>query len=140
MAEKTIKYKNEELTVYWKPEVCIHSAKCVSGLPSVFDVKKKPWVDINAASVNEIMKTIDTCPSQALSYSKVGDIIETGTDKALELSVMKNGPLLVSGLFCVKDADGNIIKEGEKAAICRCGGSANKPFCDGQHKNIGFEG
>ncbi|KAA3609952.1 MAG: hypothetical protein D8M58_08080 [Calditrichaeota bacterium] len=139
MAEKTIKYKNEEITVLWKPGLCIHSAKCVGGLPSVFDVKRKPWIDVNAATAENIMKTINTCPSQALSYLKTkGDEEEDG--KLLEVNMMKNGPLLLSGSFCVKDADGNIIKEGDKAALCRCGASANKPFCDGQHKQIGFKG
>jgi CDGSH-type Zn-finger protein len=37
-------------------------------------------------------------------------------------------------------ADGTVLYEGEKAALCRCGGSANKPFCDGTHKTIGFDG
>jgi CDGSH-type Zn-finger protein len=40
----------------------------------------------------------------------------------------------------VLDADGNVLYEGEKAALCRCGGSQNKPFRDGTHKTIGFEG
>ena len=140
MAEKTITYKNEEIKVFWKPEICIHSAKCVDGLPAVFDVEKKPWVNVNVASAKEIIATIDMCPSKALSYSKEGGSIEQSTDKLLELNVMKNGPLLVSGPFCVKDADGKIIKEGNKAALCRCGASAKKPFCDGTHKQIGFEG
>ena len=38
----------------------------------------------------------------------------------------------------VKDEDGNVIKEGEKVYLCRCGFSANKPFCDGSHKREGW--
>ncbi len=140
MAEKTITYKNESITVFWKPEICMHAAKCVGGSPSVFDPKKKPWVNVNAESAEKIMATIDLCPSRALSYIKEGKQEEENNTEPVEISLMKNGPILVNGPFCVKDADGNTIKEGKKAAFCRCGGSSNKPFCDGTHKSIGFEG
>jgi CDGSH-type Zn-finger protein len=46
----------------------------------------------------------------------------------------------VSGGVRVVAADGTVLYEGERAALCRCGGSANKPFCDGTHKTIDFEG
>jgi len=57
-----------------------------------------------------------------------------------EITVAKNGPLLVQGDAILKDASGNPIPT-QKAtfALCRCGGSKNKPFCDGTHKEIGFE-
>jgi CDGSH-type Zn-finger protein len=40
----------------------------------------------------------------------------------------------------ILDGDGTIVFEGEKVALCRCGGSANKPFCDGTHAKNGFSG
>ncbi len=60
----------------------------------------------------------------------------------IEITTAKNGPLLVKGTDVrVMDADGNRIQI-EKAtfALCRCGKSNNKPFCDGSHKDAGFEG
>lgn len=54
------------------------------------------------------------------------------------ITASKNGPYLVDGAT-LKDADGNVLKEGEKIALCRCGQSGNKPFCDGTHSKIGFE-
>jgi CDGSH-type Zn-finger protein len=48
--------------------------------------------------------------------------------------------LLVSGRVRILDAEGGVLYEGEKAALCRCGGSANKPFCDGTHQKNGFRG
>ncbi len=56
------------------------------------------------------------------------------------VETMPNGPLLVYGNVTVKDASGNLSKKNNVTAFCRCGGSANKPFCDGTHKKIGFEG
>ena len=57
-----------------------------------------------------------------------------------EIQVFDNGPCLVKGDFVMKDADGNTYKiEGGNAAICRCGASENKPFCDGAHKGANFD-
>jgi uncharacterized Fe-S cluster protein YjdI len=63
-------YTNGEITVIWKPDVCEHSGNCVRGLPNVFKPGEKPWVQIEAASAEEIKRTIDTCPSGALSYKE----------------------------------------------------------------------
>ncbi len=51
-----------------------------------------------------------------------------------------NGPLLVKGLKTLRDAKGAAIEVGETIALCRCGASAKKPFCDGTHKRVGFSG
>lgn len=60
------------------------------------------------------------------------------THGLLKIRLMANGPLLVSGPFLIKDAEGNASCHGDKASLCRCGGSKNPPFCDGTHKDIGF--
>jgi CDGSH-type Zn-finger protein len=54
------------------------------------------------------------------------------------ITPLPDGPLEVSGANIVKDQDGNIAKEDDKAYLCRCGFSANKPFCDGSHKREGW--
>jgi len=69
MAEEK-EYTNGDVTVIWKPDVSAHSGNCVRGLPKVFKPGEKPWVQIEAASSEEIRKTIDTCPSGALSYKE----------------------------------------------------------------------
>lgn len=66
----TKEYKNEDITVVWKSGMCIHSAKCVNGLPGVIKPKEKPWIQIENGSSEELIKTIDSCPSGALSYNK----------------------------------------------------------------------
>jgi uncharacterized Fe-S cluster protein YjdI len=67
MKEITKKYSNGEVTIVWKPHLCIHSGKCVFGLPGVFDVHRKPWIDPKAAPTDEIVKQVAICPSGALS-------------------------------------------------------------------------
>ena len=68
MPEEIIKrYSNGEVTVVWKPAVCIHSTICFAGLPAVFDPRRRPWVDIQAASSEVIVAQVRRCPSGALS-------------------------------------------------------------------------
>ena len=68
--EKKIEYSNEDITIVWKPTVCIHAAKCVGALPAVYKPKEKPWINIENASTAELITQIGTCPSGALSYYK----------------------------------------------------------------------
>jgi uncharacterized Fe-S cluster protein YjdI len=137
-------YTNGEVTVVWQPDLCIHSAKCVTGLPDVFDNRRKPWIKPDAATTEAIIAQVNTCPSGALSTylnSVQPDSAEKSPDVAgIRAVVLKNGPLMVHGEITVCDADGNEVTKGPKTTFCRCGGSANKPFCDGSHKRNGFEG
>jgi uncharacterized Fe-S cluster protein YjdI len=55
------------VTVVWKPDICIHSGICARGLPDVFDPRKRPWVNITAASTDVIVAQVARCPSGALS-------------------------------------------------------------------------
>lgn len=66
--ESSKEYSNGEVTIVWKPELCIHSASCVKGLPSVFQPKEKPWIKENGASTEKIINQIKKCPSGALSF------------------------------------------------------------------------
>lgn len=66
--EATIKYSTPELTVTWKPHVCIHSKRCWKELGAVFKPTERPWVKMDGASAEAIMKQIDQCPSKALGY------------------------------------------------------------------------
>jgi len=135
-------YSNREVTVFWKPDICIHAAECVKGLPTVFDPNKKPWVNLKYASSKDVMMIIDKCPSGALSYKAMDSLQEENNLKGpvTKLNVLQNGPLKVEGNFELFDAEGNEVETKSKVAICRCGASENKPFCDGSHSKIGFQG
>ena len=66
-------------------------------------------------------------------------IMEEKSDNknTVEVRINKNGPILVKGNFSFKDSSGKITTGEQELYLCRCGGSSNKPFCDGTHKNIG---
>ena len=140
-------YSNGEITVVWKPDVCIHSANCVKGLPHVFRPNKKPWIDIDAADSESLMNQINKCPSGALSYYKNAEGNEKKSNENMEteqvnteIEVVQNGPLLVKGKVCVKHHDGSSTIKDQKTWLCRCGASGNKPYCDGSHRKIEFKG
>jgi CDGSH-type Zn-finger protein len=58
----------------------------------------------------------------------------------VRITVVENGPFKVEGAIDLVDASGNAlpVREGKATYLCRCGGSKNKPFCDGAHSKIGF--
>jgi uncharacterized Fe-S cluster protein YjdI len=62
METPTIHYTNGEITVLWKPNVCIHSTLCWRGLIQVFNPKVRPWVNMNGASTEDIIRQIEKCP------------------------------------------------------------------------------
>jgi uncharacterized Fe-S cluster protein YjdI len=136
------KYSNKDITVVWKPNACIHSALCWHGLLEVFDPRKKPWINLEAADTERIIAQIEKCPSGALSWVKN----EAGKPEVEQVEVetivetIPNGPLMVYGNIAVKDAAGNETHKNKVTAFCRCGASGNKPYCDGTHQKIGFEG
>ncbi|MGD9932152.1 MAG: CDGSH iron-sulfur domain-containing protein [Dehalococcoidia bacterium] len=57
----------------------------------------------------------------------------------LNIEIRDNGPYLIRGGVTVKDADGNTFETQDVVALCRCGHSGKKPFCDGTHRGEGFE-
>ena len=140
MKNKIVKmYSNKELTVVWKPNICIHAGECVKALPKVYNPKVKPWIKIENATTNELKEQISKCPSGALSSfmnNKEKNVTEALSTK---IEVLKNGPLLIYGTLKVTDKDGNSETKDKTTAFCRCGQSNNKPYCDGTHTKIGFK-
>ncbi|HQU60477.1 MAG: (4Fe-4S)-binding protein [Phaeodactylibacter sp.] len=136
-------YSNGEVTVVWKPRLCMHSEMCFKGLPEVFDPKARPWVNVQGADTERIVQQVKKCPSGALSFffnqEKSASPAKEQPASIPTVEPTPNGPLMVHGPIDVKHSDGSIVRK-EKAAFCRCGASGNKPFCDGSHRRVGFEG
>jgi uncharacterized Fe-S cluster protein YjdI len=142
------KYTNGEITVFWQPKKCIHATTCYRELIEVFNPRKRPWVNMDGAPTQEIIRVVKLCPTQALSFKYNRDL-ETGrTDKKesanpesdTEVRVMEDGPLLLKGNFVVYDVDGKPLRHLKITSLCRCGASKNLPYCDGTHRKIGFIG
>jgi len=127
-------YENEKLRVHWDSDKCFHAANCTQGLPGVFDVNKRPWIDVDAADAEEIKRVIDSCPSGALTYEVPGETEEEG----VSIQVLQNGPYKVKGQCQLLSADGEVIPGSGVFALCRCGHSKRMPFCDGSHILVSF--
>jgi len=91
--------------------------------------KNKPFCD---NSHNDI----DFVPEDPAAIEINPDVASGGK---LKIEAYHQGPLGVHGAMTIKDAEGNILHQGEESYLCRCGASKNKPFCDGSHHGINFE-
>lgn len=143
MKSVTKHYTNGEVTIVWKNALCIHSKRCWTGLNSVFNPAEKPWIKPENASTEAIITQINQCPSGALSYflnnENTPSQDETITAETI-IEISANGPLLVYGNINIKDPQGNETRKSKVTAMCRCGHSGNKPFCDGSHVKNNFIG
>ena len=132
-------YANDEIEIVWEPRLCIHSGNCWRRLNSVFNPEARPWVDVDGATPDEIAETILTCPTGALHFRRLDGGPQEEPQEPTSVEPRPNGPLFFRGRVRIVDADGNVLREDTRVALCRCGGSGNKPFCDGTHRAIGFQ-
>lgn len=135
-------YSNGEVTIVWKSELCIHSKNCWKGLEEVFRPGERPWIKPDGASTERIVDQVSKCPSGALSIRRNAEE-HRATEPApnsLTVQVSPNGPLLVKDRCVITHADGRTEIREQATALCRCGASANKPYCDGSHRKIDFQG
>ena len=137
MENRQDSYTGKGITIHDNRSICAHAGYCTDKLADVFRMKQEPWIDPDAAAVEEIIAVIRSCPSGALSYT----LVEGSDDSIAEqgIFVAPNGPYVVSGC---PDLEDTLWAEGaqrQKYTLCRCGASKNKPFCDGSHWSVEFK-
>ena len=138
--DKKKSYTGKNITIHDNRKICSHAAECVNNLSSVFKFDARPWIDPNGANVEDIIQTIEKCPSGALSYSIDGVENKDQNKRDPMVTVSKNGPYLITGGIeligdSIKWSDGS---SKEHYTLCRCGDSNNKPFYDGMHVSVNF--
>jgi len=127
-------YAGADVTISYDASRCIHAAACVRGLPDVFDPDRRPWIAPDAASAPDVLATVRRCPTGALHARRAdGTDVEPAPPRTTAMSVA-GGPLYVHGDVTVRTADGATVVHDTRVALCRCGRSANKPFCDNSHR------
>lgn len=131
-------YANNAIEVLWEPKLCIHVRNCVRGLARVFDAERRPWVDVDAADAEAIAATVLTCPTGALHFRRLDGGAQEEPLPEIAIEPRPNGPLFVRGRVQIVDEEGLLIRQDTRVALCRCGASANKPFCDSSHRQVGF--
>lgn len=138
MAAKLHSYKSESIEVSYDVKRCIHAAACVHGLPQVFNPQQRPWVNATAASADEIAAVVMRCPTGALHFTRYdGGAPETAAAEN-SIVVEANGPLYIQGQITLTTPSGQVTLQDTRLALCRCGASSNKPFCDNSHRQIEF--
>ena len=105
----------------------------------MFKPDARPWVNVEAASADEIAAAIESCPTGALSYVRTDGAPQEAPESPTKVEPRPNGPLFVRGDIEVIDAEGNVTRRATRIALCRCGQSSNKPYCDLSHRAVGFK-
>jgi uncharacterized Fe-S cluster protein YjdI/CDGSH-type Zn-finger protein len=131
-------YRNGRIAVFWEPKLCIHAGNCFRGLPEVFKPQSRPWVLVDAAAADEIARVVMTCPTGALHFKRLDGGPEEEPSQETVAEARPNGPLYIRGRLRITGLGGRLIREDTRLALCRCGHSENKPFCDGSHRRVGF--
>jgi CDGSH-type Zn-finger protein/uncharacterized Fe-S cluster protein YjdI len=136
--EREYRSRQGEIVVYWEPKICNHTGNCFRGLPGVFQPQHRPWVSVNAESADKIAAAVMTCPTGALHFERFDGGPQEPQPEETTIDARPNGPLHVRGQVRIVGPGGQLIREDTRVALCRCGASENKPFCDGSHRRIGF--
>lgn len=138
MAHRIHTYTGEKLDVTYDAGRCIHAAECIRRLHTVFDNSKRPWVQPDAGLADGVAATILHCPSGALHYQRKDGGAAEPTPEHSTILLAEDGPLYLRGDFTIVNGKGEVVVDDTRAALCRCGASENKPFCDNSHITIGF--
>jgi uncharacterized Fe-S cluster protein YjdI len=140
MSDKVHVYDGGGVTVTFDKARCIHSAHCVRQLPAVFNTAARPWVQPGNADAETVLNVVAGCPTGALHATRGDGVPQYAgiSVAAVEIQITANGPLYVRGDVVLTDADDTTLATDSRVALCRCGLSARKPFCDNSHRAAGW--
>ena len=136
--KKLATYEGEEADVQWDGRLCIHVGECGRANNNLFVAGRQPWCQPDRVSAEEVADVVTRCPSGALTYTRKDGGPEEAPDAENVVSVMYNGPLYLRGELEVDGAADGMTGVRFRAALCRCGQSKSKPFCDNSHEAAGF--
>jgi CDGSH-type Zn-finger protein/uncharacterized Fe-S cluster protein YjdI len=138
MSSKIRAYPGPGIEVSYDVRRCIHAEECVHGLPQVFIPQGKPWIQPQHASADEIAEVVARCPTGALQFQRQDGGPAEATPAPNRIRIAPDGPLYVRGDIEIVTPDGTQLLKDRRVALCRCGASQHKPFCDNSHIESGF--
>ena len=139
MTEKDrLSYPGNQATVSWSRNLCIHIGECGRAEGDLFVGGRKPWCQPDLAADDEVEEVVQRCPTGALSVEFADGSRVERAPASNSIQVAYNGPLFISGELQIADAPVDLPGLKFRAALCRCGKSRNKPYCDNSHLNSDF--
>ena len=137
--KKLLSFKGSEHTVTWDGTICTHAEECIRTDSKLFEKGRTPWGDPDLVDVSELDRIVRRCPSGAIKYWDNEGVNPEIPEPVNTAMVLPNGPLFVRGNLRIPGSDPENPVHTTRVALCRCGHSKNKPFCDNSHIEAGFE-
>lgn len=137
MPKKIYEFEGSDVIVRWDRIRCIHAEECVHGAPQVFDPNRRPWIEPDEIKADEVAKVVWDCPTGALHYERKDGASGEPIPSSNSARLAVDGPIYIEGRIDLVFADGTRENE-NRVALCRCGDSKNKPFCDNSHIEAGY--
>ena len=138
MSDKLHAFEGRDLRVTWSKARCIHAAECVRGLPAVFEPGRRPWITPDAEAADRITAIVMRCPTGALHFERMDGGAAEPVPETNSIVPSRNGPLFLRGDLEIVAADDTVLLRDTRVALCRCGRSGHRPFCDNRHWSAGF--
>jgi len=136
--QKVYKFDGEKLDVLWDGRLCIHVGECTRAKGELFVSGRKPWGQPDLVETDYVAEVCHRCPTGALTYTRNDGGSVEAVPSTNVVTLANNGPLYFEGNLQINGAADDMPGVKHRAALCRCGGSKNKPFCDNAHEKEGF--
>lgn len=138
-SKKVLRFEGQDVDVVWDGNLCIHAEECWRSDSELFELERDPFGDPDAVSVEEVNRISKRCPSGAIAWRDKDGNLKEEPEAENTVTVVPGGPLYIRGELTIEgvpEQEGNVYR---RVALCRCGQSKNKPFCDKSHVKAGWD-
>ncbi len=135
--KRQLDFAGQEIDVHFDGRLCIHVSECGNSKGELFVGDREPWCAPDLVSKAEVREIIERCPTGALTYTDKAGVPESPAPTN-SLKIANDGPLYLTGDLLIEGAGEDMPGVQFRAALCRCGASKNKPFCDNSHIEANF--
>ena len=136
--KKKYNFEGKDVQVDWDGRLCIHIAECGQSEGELFTAGRQPWCVPDVTTLDDVIDVSERCSAGALTYKVKDGSREEKAASQNTLMVTCNGPYFLRGDLDIEGVAADMPAVKFRAALCRCGKSANKPFCDNSHEESHF--
>jgi len=139
MERKPKEYYGKKITVTFDIHRCTHVGECTARLPQVFDTDKRPWITPDNSTADKLSEVILRCPTGALHFTRLDGGPQEPVPSRNVVTILPDGPAYIDGNIEILNPAGELLMKENRIALCRCGKTAIRPFCDETHTAIEFQ-